>query len=51
MNGMSRVNASMLPENVGKLVCLVGKIVQVSNSVSPHEYFDIKYTDIYLINL
>lgn len=48
MNSMPRVNASMLPENVGKLVCLVGKIVQVSNSLS---YFDIKYTDINLINL
>ena len=41
MSGMPKVNASMLAENVGKLVCLVGKIAQVSiNSVSTHyEHF------------
>jgi hypothetical protein len=34
MSGMPKINASMLAENVGKLVCLVGKITQVSlNSV------------------
>ena len=41
MSGMPKVNASMLADNVGKLVCLVGKIAQVSiNSVSTHyEHF------------
>ena len=29
MSGMPKINASMLSDNVGKLVCLVGQIKQV----------------------